>query len=115
MGGHFHGRFDDWLRRLPEPPAESYAVAFESGTMTVGLYSPRGVDPQSPHDRDEVYVVVRGRGSFVAGETRRPFGPGDLLFVAAGVEHCFEDFTDDLAVWVVFAGPKRDGPGGRET
>jgi hypothetical protein len=30
---------------------------------------------------------------------------GDLLFVAAGAEHRFEDFTDDLAVWVVFYGP----------
>ena len=30
----------------------------------------------------------------------------DLLFVAAGTEHPFEDFTDDLAVWVVFFGPQ---------
>ena len=33
------------------------------------------------------------------------FGPGDLLFVPAGVEHRFEEFSDDLAVWVVFYGP----------
>jgi hypothetical protein len=25
--------------------------------------------------------------------------------VAAGTEHRFEDFTEDLAVWVVFYGP----------
>jgi hypothetical protein len=30
------------------------------------------------------------------------------MFVAAGTEHHFEDFTDDLAVWVAFYGP----PGG---
>jgi hypothetical protein len=27
------------------------------------------------------------------------------MFVAAGTEHYFEDFTEDLAVWVVFYGP----------
>jgi mannose-6-phosphate isomerase-like protein (cupin superfamily) len=36
---------------------------------------------------------------------RHCFGPGDLLFVRAGVEHRFEEFSDDLAVWVSFYGP----------
>ena len=29
---------------------------------------------------------------------------GDLLFVAAGVEHRFEAFTEDFALWRVFYG-----------
>jgi hypothetical protein len=32
------------------------------------------------------------------------------MFVAAGVEHRFEDFTDDLAVWVMFYGPEGGEP-----
>ena len=28
------------------------------------------------------------------------------MFVGAGTEHHFEDFTDDLAVWVIFYGPQ---------
>jgi mannose-6-phosphate isomerase-like protein (cupin superfamily) len=47
-------------------------------------------------------VVITGTGSFVAGDSRRPFGPGDAIFVTAGIVHRFEDFTDDLVVWVVF-------------
>jgi mannose-6-phosphate isomerase-like protein (cupin superfamily) len=42
---------------------------------------------------------------FVNGNQRHPFGPGDLLFVPAGVTHRFEDFRDDLVVWVIFYGP----------
>ena len=35
-----------------------------------------------------------------------PFGPGDCLFAAAGEVHRFEQFSDDLAVWVFFYGPE---------
>ena len=66
---------------------------------------PQGADTQTPHTRDELYVVMRGAGWFVNGDTRHPFGPGDVLAVPAGVEHRFEDFTDDFATWVVFYGP----------
>ena len=78
--------------------------AFVSGKVEVKLYAPRGTDPQTPHTRDEVYVVAAGRGRFVHGEQVVGFGPGDLLWVPAGVVHRFTDFTDDLAVWVVFFG-----------
>ncbi len=30
---------------------------------------------------------------------------GDFLFVPAGVEHRFENFTSDFATWVFFYGP----------
>ena len=89
------------------PPAGvRSAEAFRHGTMLAKVYMPRGKDPQTPHTRDEVYVVAAGRGSFVAGDWRTAFAPGDFLFVPAGVVHRFEDFTDDLALWVVFYGPE---------
>ena len=100
------------LARLPGPSGERYVELFRHGTLSVELYAPRGSDPQDPHTRDEVYVVVQGRGQFRNGDARHPFGPGDLLFVPAGVVHRFEDFTDDLAVWVVFYGPE-GGEAGR--
>jgi mannose-6-phosphate isomerase-like protein (cupin superfamily) len=93
-------------RQLPGPAGERFAVAFERGSLSVEMYAPRGSDPQQPHTRDEVYVVVSGRGEFVNGAERHAFGPGDLMFVPAGVEHRFEQFSDDLAVWVVFYGPE---------
>jgi mannose-6-phosphate isomerase-like protein (cupin superfamily) len=94
------------LARLPGPAGERYVELFQHGTLSVELYAPRGHDPQQPHTRDEVYVIVQGRGTFLNGDARHTFGPGDLLFVPAGVVHRFEDFTDDLAMWVVFYGPE---------
>ena len=55
---------------------------------------------------DEVYVVLGGSGAFFNGGKIERFGPGDVIFVPAHVEHRFERFTDDLVVWVIFYGPE---------
>jgi mannose-6-phosphate isomerase-like protein (cupin superfamily) len=94
------------LARLPGSGGERFVELFQHGTLSVELYAPRGRDPQAPHTRDEVYVVVQGRGLFRNGPDRHSFAAGDLLFVPAGVEHRFEEFSDDLAVWVIFYGPE---------
>ena len=89
-------------------PSLTYRELLRQGTMSVGVYRPRGVDPQQPHAQDEVYIVSQGSGVFVRGADRTPFRRGDVLFVGAGETHRFEDFDDELELWVVFYGP----PGG---
>ena len=97
--------------RLPNPEGKRFATIFEHGSLLVEIYAPRGTDPQQPHTRDELYFVVSGSGEYVCGESRQPFGPSDVLFAAAGVVHRFEEFTEDLVVWVVFYGPEGgEGP-----
>lgn len=85
---------------------QSFAPVFRHGTLEVEFYAPVEIDTQQPHTRDEVYVVISGSGFFVNGETRKPFEAGEVLFVPAGVEHRFEDFTPDFATWVFFYGPE---------
>jgi mannose-6-phosphate isomerase-like protein (cupin superfamily) len=89
------------------PPAGNLAVPiFADGSLEVELYTPQGHDPQQPHDRDEVYMVARGRGVFFDGTERIPIEPGSFLFVEAGQPHRFEAFSADFAVWVIFYGPR---------
>ena len=99
-------RVADALNQLPNPEGKRFATIFEHGTLAVEIYAPQGADPQQPHSRDEVYFVASGTGEYVCGGSRQAFGPTDLLFAAAGVAHRFENFTDDLAVWVLFYGPE---------
>ena len=94
------------LALLPGAGGVRFAKAMEHGSLVVEIYAPRGVDPQQPHTRDELYVVVSGVGEFVNGDERHGFAPGDVLFVPAGIVHRFENFTEDLVVWVVFYGPE---------
>jgi mannose-6-phosphate isomerase-like protein (cupin superfamily) len=94
------------LAKLPGPGGAAYAELFAHVSLSVEVYAPRGEDKQEPHTRDELYVVISGRGEFVYGERRAPFGPGDLIFVPARLPHRFENFTVDFAVWVAFYGPE---------
>ena len=91
-----------WLneRGLPSFPLLS------RGSLLVKVYAPRGDDPQTPHTRDEIYVVARGHGEFVCGDARTIFRETDLLFVPAGTRHRFKNFSDDLTLWVIFYGPE---------
>ena len=82
-----------------------FVEVFQHGTLSVEMYKPDKIDLQQPHDRDEVYVIVSGSGQFYNGGVTVRFQAGDFLFVPAGVEHRFEDFTDDFATWVLFYGP----------
>ena len=93
------------LARL-ENSGQEFIELFRHGSLSIEIYKPHGVDRQQPHSRDELYVVIAGTGSFVIGEARRPFEPGEVLFVPAGVEHRFENFSDDFAAWVFFYGPE---------
>jgi len=107
---------EEALARLPGPAGERFVPVFEHGTLQAEIYAPRGSDPQQPHTRDELYIVVQGSGVFLNGGVRHWFSRGDLLFVPAGREHRFEAFTDDLVTWVIFYGPEggEAGPAGPE-
>ena len=107
-------RVAEALTKLPSPDGKRFATIFEHGSLAVEIYAPIGIDPQQPHTRDEAYFVASGSGDYVCGETRRHFGPTDLLFAAAGAVHRFENFSDDLVVWVLFYGPEGGEAAGKE-
>jgi mannose-6-phosphate isomerase-like protein (cupin superfamily) len=90
---------------LPLPEGRGSAQVFVDGDLEIRLYAPQGHDPQTPHDRDELYIVATGHGKFCVGERVDAFASGALLYVAAHEVHRFEDFSDDFAAWVVFYGP----------
>lgn len=92
--------------RIPGPAGEHAISVLQRGTLDVALSLPTTPNQQTPHEQDEIYVVIRGRGILVHDGERDPFESGDLLFVAAGTEHRFEDFGKDLAVWRVFYGSR---------
>jgi mannose-6-phosphate isomerase-like protein (cupin superfamily) len=83
---------------------ERYSEVIREGRLSAGIYAPHESDDQDTHDEDEFYVILNGSGFVNIDGDRQPFGPGDLVFVGAGVSHEFQDFTPDFAVWAIFCG-----------
>jgi mannose-6-phosphate isomerase-like protein (cupin superfamily) len=73
--------------------------------LSVGVYvlPAGGTDAQKPHNEDEVYYVVRGRARMKVGEEEEVVKAGNVIFVAAKVEHRFFDISEELEVLVFFA------------
>lgn len=90
---------------IPGPAGERAVVVLRRGTLDVALGLPVRPSQQTPHAQDEIYFIIQGRGVLLHDGKRDRFESGDLLFVAAGIEHQFEDTTEDLALWRVFYGP----------
>ena len=77
------------LSRIPGPQGERYSSVLSKGTFELEIYAPRGKDPQQPHTRDEVYIIVSGRGEFMSEGSTYTFEENDVFFVPAGAEHRF--------------------------
>ena len=86
------GTATDWLEQLRVPD------------LSVGTYCipAGGLDDQSPHGEDEVYVVMTGQAKIVTPERSADVGPGAVIFVPAGEVHRFEEITQNLTLLVVF-------------
>lgn len=85
---------------------QEFMELFKHGTLSVEIYKPDKADLQTPHTKDEVYIIIAGSGVFINGSNRTDFNAGDFLFVPAGVEHRFINFSEDFCTWVIFYGPE---------
>jgi mannose-6-phosphate isomerase-like protein (cupin superfamily) len=84
-----------------------WVVHLESKDLSLGTYSipAGGLDDQSPHTEDEIYVVQSGYATLVTTSGAVEVGPGSVVFVPAGETHMFVDILEDLSLIVVFAPP----------
>jgi len=87
-----------------EPTGKSWLPFMKGKNVLTGLYILKAGenDQQRPHDTDEVYYVVSGKGKFKAGDKIVNIEKGSILFVKADVEHLFFDITEDTVLVVFF-------------
>lgn len=69
------------LANLSGVTGRQFIGVFRHGSLEVEIYKPVKIDLQT-------------------------FQAGEVLFVPAGVEHRFENFTEDFVTWVFFYGPE---------
>ena len=91
-------------KKLSGKTGAPFIRLMKHGTMSIEYFAPKGEDTQQPHIQDEIYVIASGKSRFICGNELLQCEQGDVLFVPAGMEHRFIDFSDDFATWVIFYG-----------
>jgi mannose-6-phosphate isomerase-like protein (cupin superfamily) len=84
-----------------------WVVHMNTDDLSLGTYSipAGGLDDQTPHTEDEIYVVQAGRATLVTDSGTAEVTPGSVIFVPAGETHKFTEIRENLALVVVFAPP----------
>jgi mannose-6-phosphate isomerase-like protein (cupin superfamily) len=83
---------------------QSSISLFQHGDANLLLFVPSDQDLQVKHERDEIYVIQSGQGIFKRADETVRFNAGDVLFVPAGMEHRFSNFSGEFKAWVLFFG-----------
>ena len=96
------------LRELLEQHGQSpspYLEFLRVPSLSLGLYrlEAGATDLQAPHDEDEVYFVIEGRGRLRLGDKEHAVERGSVLIVAASEEHSFFEIEEDMTLLVFFA------------
>lgn len=98
--GHVRG----YSRYLVGPHAGSRYFDFRTSS-----YPPGGrVDPHVHEVAEQVYYFIAGAGRAECGTETRAVGPGDVMFVPAGVRHSLVSTGDDDLRFVVVTSPPDD-------
>ncbi|MCB1709742.1 MAG: cupin domain-containing protein [Halioglobus sp.] len=95
-------------QRLKGKPAE-YLEFLNVPALNCGIYflAAGSTDMQSPHDDDELYLVLSGKAQMRLDNAERAVGPGSLLYVGATTEHSFFEIEEDMTLLVIFANTHR--------
>jgi len=91
-----------------------YLRLVDEDSLSAGIYRlpAGGSDGQSPHQRDEIYYVLQGEAVLEVEDDLLEVSAGSIAYVQAGAAHRFVDFSEDVAVLVIFSGvePSADHP-----
>ncbi|MFT3679188.1 MAG: cupin domain-containing protein [Ferruginibacter sp.] len=101
----FSVSIEEAVNQLAAESNQKFTMMLQHGTMQVEYFAPEKIDTQIPHRQDELYVIASGVSQFFRNGETIECKKGDVLFVPAGMEHRFVNFSSDFATWVIFYGP----------
>jgi mannose-6-phosphate isomerase-like protein (cupin superfamily) len=98
------------IRQSLEQGKVSYKEFLRVPSLSCGLYHlPAGAqDMQSPHDEDEVYLVLAGRAQMKTNDELIDVTPGTVLYIKATETHSFFEIAEDMTLMVFFASQTPD-------
>jgi len=100
------------IRRALEGGKVQYQEFLRVPSLSCGLYHlPAGSqDMQTPHDEDEVYLVLEGKAQMKTGDELQEVKPGTVLYIRASETHSFFEIEEDMTLMVFFAANPPEKP-----
>ena len=92
-------------QNCPAPTVKRFNTIFEHGSLLLEIYASASHDPQSPHTRDEIYVVMQAAANSSTA-TPSQLRPRRFSLRARRSRAPLVNFTDDFATWLYFYGPE---------
>jgi hypothetical protein len=92
------------VQKLSDEKQKEFINLAQFADLEIEYYQPNQIDKQNPHLKDEVYIISSGNAEFYTNQETVSVTKGDILYVKAGDEHRFINFTHDFATWVLFYG-----------
>src|SRR6185369_18084207 len=68
----------DARARIPGPAGEHSVSVLQRGSLNLKLSLPVTPNQQTPHEQDEIYVIIAGKGVLCHDGKRDAFGPAML-------------------------------------
>jgi mannose-6-phosphate isomerase-like protein (cupin superfamily) len=90
------------ISHMNEEKGPVFSELMRRGTMSVEYYAPKKWDRQKHHAKDEIYVIASGQATMHREGQRFICFTGDILFVAAGIDYRFENYSEDFSTWIIF-------------
>jgi mannose-6-phosphate isomerase-like protein (cupin superfamily) len=80
-----------------------YEIVHSSPGLELGVYVLVAPEPdrQQPHEWDEVYIILEGRGTLEVEGEEIPVQEGGAIYVKAGADHRFTSY-ENLSLVVIF-------------
>jgi mannose-6-phosphate isomerase-like protein (cupin superfamily) len=79
------------LEKLKSTDAK-FLELFRYDSLSVEIYKPEGKDLQSPHTKDEAYIIVEGNGTFNLNGKITQFTKGDFYFCSCTYRTSLRNF-----------------------
>lgn len=93
------------IKELASKSNERYLEFLRVPDMSMGLYTLKAgeKDLQSPHNEDEVYLVLKGEAKVQIEDEKETIEAGSIVYVPARAAHNFLDIREELQLLVFFA------------
>ncbi len=94
----------DEIRAQMSNKSVEYKEFLRVPAVSCGLYHLEvgSRDMQTPHDEDEMYIVLEGRAQLQIADEVHEVRPGSIVYVHASETHSFFEIVEDMTLLVVF-------------